>query len=122
MIGFAIDVDTRELTRVLKRLSKTEKTASIAYLRYVTGILTISMGATSDELPASGSWPKIISVTSKWVNTLAGKPLRAAVTDLRVHDGKLWARDFGVACSVVSSIEEGVAGKTGRAKTRRTQP
>ena len=43
-------------------------------------------------------------------------------SDLRVHDGKLWARDFGVACSVVSSIEEGVAGKTGRAKTRRTQP
>jgi len=100
MIGYAIDVNTRELTRVLKRLKKTEKTAPRVYLRYVPGKLTISLGETSDELPATSSWQSLVSTSAKWVATLADTPISAATTDLRVHDGKLWARDFGLACIV----------------------
>ena len=89
------------------------KGESRAYLGYKPGTLTISLGATSDELAASGSWPSLVSVPSKWVKALAVTPINAPVTDLRVHNGKLWARNNGVSCTVhegEGSAETPVAG------------
>ena len=101
MIGYAINVGTRELTRALKRLQRTEKTAPLVYLRYVTGKLTITLGQTSEELTIEeGIWPGSVSAPAKWVRALATHPNNAAITDLRVHDGKLCARDFSVICNV----------------------
>ena len=101
MIGYAIDVDTRELTRALKRLLRTEKKAPLVYLRFVPGKLTISLGHTSEDLLVGGGpWPGLVSADARWVTALATAPLKVSVTDLRVHDGKLSARDFVVLCTV----------------------
>lgn len=120
MIGYAIDVDTRELTKVLKRLRKMEKTEPLVYLRYVPGKLTISLGNTADELQATGIWSSLVSAPARWVTALATTPIKAAITDLRVHDGRLWARDFGVVCTVHEG-EEATTNAIVRKKTKRAR-
>ena len=107
MIGYAIDVDTHELTKVLKRLLKTEKKESLVFLSYVPGKLTISLGHTSEELSVGGGpWPSLVSADARWVTALAENPFKVSSTDLRVHDGKLWARDFNVPCTIIDGVEE----------------
>lgn len=87
MIGYAIDVHTRELTEALKRLRKTDKNAPLVSLRYVPGKLTISRGQASEELPATGTRPSLVSASARWITALATNPFPAAITDLQVHDG-----------------------------------
>jgi hypothetical protein len=106
MVVSALNVNTGDLTRALKFLQKLERRADAVKLRFLSGTLTISMGGTSRTLTADGLWPDIICVDGRWVKALATKPMRAAITDLRVHDGKLWARDFAVPCSIESRAVE----------------
>ena len=99
MIGYAIDVDTRELTRVLKRLLRMDKREPVVYLRYVPEKLTISLGQTSEELAVTGGpWPSLVSADAKWVNA---------------------PRGYGVDCTVYN--EEEVAARVGRKAKRAVQ-
>ena len=118
MIEYSIDVNARELTRVLKRLHKMGKGEQKVFLQYVAGKLTKSLGSTSEEISSNGTWPGLVSAPGKWVKMLAAVPFEAAITDLQVHDGKLWARNNGTLCTV--NENGGVAPVTGAGrKTRR---
>jgi hypothetical protein len=102
MIGYAVDVQTSELTKVLKRLLRLDKGASeVVYFRWLPGELTISLGLSSHEVAATGKeWPHLVSASSDLVRSLTTAPFKAAITDLRITEGKLSARSLKVPCTV----------------------
>jgi hypothetical protein len=97
MKNFLLEVKTSDLTSALKHLCRIEKLASRACLRYQDPILTISLGRTQQDIPASGSWPSVISVPRAWAETLSTKPHIVPVETLRVEDTFLWAGEFRCA-------------------------
>jgi hypothetical protein len=107
--AFALDVDTFHLTRELKRLLKAEPRSPKAHLKYDLRTLTIALGRTLMEVPASGTWPQPVCVQRKWVEVLATTPFEPAITVLRQADGWLHARDFRVKCSVDAWTEDSEA-------------
>ena len=116
MAEFLVDVDTRQLTRILKNLSKLEKQAAVVRLEYRSGLLTISAARTSYDIPAVCSWPQPVSVARSWAIALGKNSVSRAITTLRMGYGKLWARDLGVVCSMDSSVRESSAGVKRRAQ------
>jgi hypothetical protein len=100
MKAHSLQVETRHLIKALNQLCRTEKRAERVYLKYSPGQLTVSMGRTQHEVVADGSWPEPVSVMRKWATTFCKLPPEAAITTLQVADGKLFARDFAVTCSV----------------------
>jgi len=118
MDEFVLTLKTKDLTRVLKRLSKLERNVNTVELAFAKGILTLSLGGTSDDLDASGEWPRTISVTRKWLTALALHPLDEPITDLRVHDGRMWARGFNVECTILQESDK-ISPPKAHAKDRR---
>ena len=97
--AFFLEVNTKELTLALKHLLKADKRNEIVTLKFTPGTpgaLRISIGQTSRDLTASGSWFQPVFVSRKWAKALAKTPLLVAITTLRQADGKLYARDFYV--------------------------
>jgi hypothetical protein len=112
MNEFVLTLKTQHLTRVLKRLGRLEKNVNAVELAFGKGMLTLSLGGTSDDVEAEGTWPSTITVTRRWLSSLAQHPLVEPITDLRVRDGKLWARDFGVECTIAQESENTSSSKS----------
>jgi hypothetical protein len=104
--AFSLNVDTSELTRVLKRLLRHEPRTKLVQLKYESETLAVSIGSTSLGVRATGTWSQPVSVGRTWAEALAANPMEAAITDLRLADGKLHTRDFVVSCSLAPSAEE----------------
>jgi hypothetical protein len=104
--AFSLEVQNKEFTRALKRLSRCERSAAKAYLRYEDGNLLISLGLASENLPASGSWPATVAVSATWARALAISPYPVAVIMLRIIDGKLHARDYATPCEIVAPVTD----------------
>ncbi len=104
--AFRLDVDTSEFTLALKHLRRLKVRAELVHLKYESGMLTVSIGKTSQDIPATGTWPQTLSVGWDWVEALAKHPCEAAITTLTLVDGKLFGRDFGVKCSLVNQTAE----------------
>ena len=102
--AFSLEVQNGEFTKALKRLSRCQKGATKAYLRYKNGALVISLGQASESLLASGSWPGIVAVSATWAKAFATTPLTVNAVWLRVSEGKLYTRDHAVLCKVVHEI------------------
>ena len=107
MNPFSIDVSTRELIKLLKTLCKLDRTTDAVWLTLHAGMLKVSLGKTSVDIPATGSWPDAVTVNRKWAEALTTSPVTGAVTPLRVSKGRLWTRDFGVACTVGRQVGQG---------------
>ena len=105
--AFSLDIDTVQLTRALKHLRKFASQGEVVCLKYDAGTLTVSMGRTSRDVPATGTWPWPLCVVRPWADALATNPFEPSITVLRHADGKLWARGFGVECSLEPCEEEG---------------
>lgn len=69
--AFRLDVDTSEFTRALKDLRRLRVRADLVHLKYESGMLTVSIGKTSQDIPAAGTWPQTVSVGRDWVEALA---------------------------------------------------
>jgi hypothetical protein len=95
-----LEVGTSQLTRALKHLLRVGTLTELARLKYDSGILTVSIGRASQDVPAIGAWSQTVSVERTWAEALASTPNEGAITLLRHSAGKLWARDFGVKCPV----------------------
>lgn len=104
--AFALHVDTIQLTRALKRLLRCETRIRLVDLRYDSEALSVSMGRTSCDVPATGTWPRPVSVARAWAKALATKPFEAAITTLRQAEGILDARGFKTRCSFDPRTEE----------------
>jgi len=107
--AFALDVDTFHLTRALKHLLKAEPRTQVVHLKYDSETLTIAMGGTLLDVPATGTWPQPVCVRRKWLEVLVAIPFEAAITVLRQADGWLDARGFRVKCSLDPWTEESEA-------------
>jgi hypothetical protein len=107
--AYSLEVDTLQLTQALKHLRKFERRAKLVLLKYDSETLTVSMGRTSRDVQATGTWPQAVSVARAWAEALAKEPFEAAITTLRQADGMLHARDFQVRCSIDPSTEESEA-------------
>jgi len=105
-IAFALNVDTLRLTRALKRLLRCEPRIKLISLKYDSEALSVSMGGTSCDVPATGSWPQPVSVARAWAKALATKPFEAAITTLRQAEGILDTRGFKTRCSFDPRTEE----------------
>jgi hypothetical protein len=97
--SFSLEIKTQELTRAAKRLCKVEKRANDLHLSYSEGVLSLSLGATQEDVPARGSWPSPVRVVRGWAEKLSTFTNEVVVINLRVSEEKIWARDFGVSCS-----------------------
>lgn len=99
---FSLNVNTLQLTRALKHLCKCEPRSRQAYLKYDSDseMLTVSIGRSSRDVQATGTWIQPVSVGRKWLEALAESPIEAAITDLRQANGKLRTRDFTVSCNL----------------------
>jgi hypothetical protein len=106
MNQFVLVVRTQDLARVAKHLSRLEKSVIAVELSFADETLTLRLGKTSDDLNADGEWPGSVSVPRKWLTSVSMHPSKnEPVTDLRVYDGKLWARNFGVVCTVEQTLD-----------------
>jgi hypothetical protein len=106
MAAFSLDVETKPLARALGRVSTADKTVELIHLKYHWGVLRLSAGGTAVEVKATGSWPEVVSVQRASAQTLKQYLPDTPVTTLRVENGKLYARDFGLACVTGERIEE----------------
>jgi hypothetical protein len=104
--AFRLNVYTSPLTAALKRLCKAEPRANVARLEHSSETLTLSIGRTSEDIPASGSWPQAVSVGRIWATTFANRRFEAAITPLRQADGWLYTRDNKMRCSLEPWTEE----------------
>jgi hypothetical protein len=102
--AFSLDVATLQFTQALRNLPRVDPLTALVRLKYDSGILTVSIGRASRDLPATGEWPQPVCVGRKWAEALATTPNEGAITVLRHSDGKLWARDF--KCSVEPCPEQ----------------
>jgi len=105
--AFLLNVDTLPLIEALKLLCKLERQSETLHLRFDAGKLVVSMGKTSQEVPASGTWPHSLPVNRRWAVTLVNHPMGEAITPLRWADGQLSARDFKFSCPLENSTAEG---------------
>lgn len=111
--AFSLNVETVQLKRALKRHCKTEPRDKVARIEYDSGTLTISIGPTSEGIPASGTWPHPVAVGRTWARTFALQPFGAAITVLRQADGWLHTRDNKMRCSLEPWTEDGEVLGTG---------
>jgi hypothetical protein len=102
--AFSLDVGTLRLTQAWKNPLRVDPLAELVRLKYDSGILTVSIGRASRDVPATGVWPQHVCVGRTWAEALATTPNEGAITVLRHSEGKLWARDF--KCSVEPCPEE----------------
>lgn len=93
--AFLLEVGTAELTRGLKYLLKCEPQGRSLRLTFDSETLTVSIGKTSRDVTASGTWLQSVSVARSWAEGLTTTPIESAITVLRLAEGKLWGRDFG---------------------------
>ena len=107
--AFALYVNTLELTRALKHLQKIESSNQLVHLKFESGTLTISIGKTCRDLPATGDWPGTVLVDQKWARAVASQPIDAAITDLRHLDGVLHTRNLRVGCSLAPPTDQSEA-------------
>jgi hypothetical protein len=104
--AFSLDVDSTRLTRALNYLRKFEPRTEFVHLKYDSGMLIVSIGKTSRDVPATGAWLSSVSVGRTWAKALTEAPFEAAITTLRIAEGRLWARNFGVEYSLDPRLEE----------------
>jgi hypothetical protein len=104
--AFSLDVGTRELTRALRIVRKVERQATRLWLKYSSEMLIVSIGRTSQLVPATGTWPQPVVVDRDWAETLVNYPMDVAIITLRIVGEKLYTRDFGVICSLETCVEE----------------
>jgi hypothetical protein len=104
--AFSLDVDSTRLTRALNYLRKFEPRTEFVHLKYDSGMLIVSIGRTSRDVPATGAWPSSVSVGRTWAKALTEAPFEAAITTLRIAEGRLWARNFGVEYSLDPRLDE----------------
>ena len=104
MAGFLLDVETKQLSRALGRVAAAaDKTLELIHLKYNWGLLRIAAAGTAVDLKAVGSWPDVVSIERTAALALKQYLPDTAVTSLRVENGKLYARDFGLACDCDST-------------------
>lgn len=97
---FCLDVTVQQLTKAMKLLAKFEKSGQWAYLNFENAVLTLSVGKTSESMPASGSWPQQVSIRASNVAALAQKPPPAKTVTLRVLEGRFYVGEFKVPCKI----------------------
>lgn len=121
--NFSLEVQNRDFTRALKHLCRYEKAAPEVRLHYEDDSLFISLGRTSMDIPASGSWPGTVFVTATWAKAFATTPFSVPIIWLRVIDGKLHTRDHIVSCVVrFERAETDVVPDSRNKKAKRNQP
>jgi len=107
MAGFLLDVETKQLSRALGRVAAAaDKTLELIHLKYNWGLLRIAAAGTAVDLKAVGSWPDVVSIERTAALALKQYLPDTAVTSLRVENGKLYARDFGLACVIGEHPEQ----------------
>jgi hypothetical protein len=99
-----LEVSRTDLAQALKIVARViRKCRGEARLSFVDGSLSIEVGDSTVDAPASGSWPFPIFVAASWVRVLArsipaGDPVR-----LRANQGRLYANRYSAPCSSTST-------------------
>lgn len=100
---FCLDVTVQDLKKAMKVLAKFEKSGKWAYLTFENAALILSVGGTSESMPASGSWPQPVSIRASTVAALAQKPPTAKTVTLRVLKDRFHVGEFRVPCKIEPS-------------------
>ena len=96
----SIEVDTATFIDTLSILRAATKGAGSLMLSFDGRDLAITRGATTVSVPASGSWPKPISVSVDMVGNLRKRAtLLAPVIRIRVERGVLRIGHYAIPCS-----------------------
>jgi hypothetical protein len=96
MDAFRLEVRTIDLTRALKKLRRAERKAESFLLSLTDSGLCVCSGSTSENVPAQGSWPEPVGVSSAWADSILKTPYESLDVDLSFRDGQLWTETWGV--------------------------
>jgi hypothetical protein len=101
---YRLAVDRAELVQTLKIVTRViRKCRGEARLSFVDGCLSIEVGDTTADMPASGIWPLPIFVGASWIRALARNMPAGDPVSLRVDEGRLHANRYSEPCSSAST-------------------
>jgi hypothetical protein len=101
---YRLEVDRAELVQALNFVTSViRKCRGEARLRFVDGCLSIEVGESTADTPASGIWPLPIFVSASWIRALARDIPAGDPVSLRVDQGRLHANRYSEPCSSTST-------------------
>lgn len=83
MERFCLEVNKSQFVRELRHLCRAEKRAPEISLSFEIDFLTITMGNTSVDVSATGTWPETTILNRKWADGIVKAPHSSAVVTIR---------------------------------------
>jgi hypothetical protein len=100
-----LTVDRAEFARALRAVARMARGMAVepVCLRFARDLLSIQAGGTTEEVAASGQWPRRVSFQGEYLSRVVRALPRVDPLPLRVAAGRLYFAKFSILCEVVTT-------------------
>lgn len=102
-----LEVEAGQFAKALKLLARIEAQTNQAELGFDGRMLMVRLGDTEQRIPAAGSWPTPVHIRSRFVRTLADRPVQGNPLELSTEGERLIVGNFTVPCSSQPIVDRG---------------
>lgn len=98
-----LTVDRAEFARALRAVARMARGMAVepVCLRFARDMLSIQAGGTTEEVAASGHWPRRVSFPGEYLSRVVRALPKVDPLPLRVAAGRLYFANFSILCEVV---------------------
>lgn len=100
-----LTVDRAEFARALRAVARMARGMAVepVCLRFARDLLSIQAGGTTEEVAASGQWPRRVSFQGEYLSRVVRALPKVDPLPLRVAADRLYFAKFSISCEVVTT-------------------